>query len=89
VIDENLHPFARIHIPAGIDIDRYAAFLRKGMQRNMGFFKSVDDCNTLRVKLMRESIEDCCSAYLNGTFERGFDSCKIIQQIERDAIKAN
>jgi hypothetical protein len=41
------------------------------------------------MKLMLESVEDCGSAHFDGTLERGFDSCKIIQQTERDAIKAD
>jgi hypothetical protein len=41
------------------------------------------------MKLVGESVEDRGSAHFDGTFERGFDSCKIIQQIERDAIKAD
>jgi hypothetical protein len=35
VVDENLHTLVRIHIPAGIDIDRYTAFLWERVERNM------------------------------------------------------
>jgi hypothetical protein len=41
------------------------------------------------MKLVREPVEHSGSAHFDGTFESGFDSCKIIQQTERDAIKAD
>jgi hypothetical protein len=34
------------------------------------------------MKLMREPIEYGCAAGFHGSFERRFDSCKIIQQME-------
>ena len=53
----------------------------------MALSKRIHNRNTLRVKLVRETIENCGSAYRNGFLERRADCIKIIQQMECDAIK--
>lgn len=59
------------------------------MDAEVTFGKRIHNCDTLRLKFVRESIEDCSSASLDGSFKGAPDSINIIQQMERDAIKAN
>ena len=89
MIDQHLHPFHRVHVPASVNIYCAGSRLRKGVNTEVRLRQGIHNRDTLRMKLVGESVEDRGSAHFDGTFERGFDSCKIIQQIERDAIKAD
>ena len=58
------------------------------MDGEMRFSQCVYNGNALGMKLMRESIKDCCATGFNRFFEGGSNPIEIIQQIECDAIEA-
>jgi hypothetical protein len=82
VLDKHLHTFDGIHVSTGIHIYRTGPFLRERVNANVRLSKRVHNRNTLRMKLMRESVEHSGSAHFDGTFECRFDACEIIQKME-------
>ncbi len=82
MFDEHLHPFDGIHVAAGVNIYGTRSLFRERMDANVGFSKRIHNRDTLRMKLVRESVENRGSANFDGTFECRFDSWKIIQKME-------
>ena len=58
------------------------------MNADVTLGQSIHNSDTLRVELMREAIENGCATDLDGLLKCLLDPCEIIQQMERDAIKA-
>ncbi len=88
MLDKHFHALDGVHVAAGVNVYRTRTFLRESMNADVRLSKRVNNRDALRVKLMRETVEDRGSAHFDGSFKGRLDSCKIIQQMERDAIQA-
>ncbi len=82
MINEDIHPLTGIHVTTGVNIYRTASRFRKGMDGEVRFSQCVYNGNTLRVKLMRESIENGRAAGFDRFLKCGSNPIEIIQQME-------
>ncbi len=74
MLDEHLHSLDGVHVAAGVNIYGARPLFRERMDANVGLSKRIHNRNTLRVKLVRESVENRGSAHFDGTLECRPDS---------------
>jgi hypothetical protein len=82
MVDKDLHALPSIHGPAGVDIDCTTSVLRECVNAYVAFCQGVHNCDTLRLELMGEPIENGGAARFNRLLEGGTYAVKIIQQME-------
>ena len=78
MFDENIHSDPGVHRTAGVNVDSTTTFFRKGVDTNVAFRQGVHDCDPVRNKLMRETVEDRCSTSFHCLFKGFPNACHIV-----------